>query len=57
MTELAVHYLNPLLCLQRQVAKLGSELVCYWPLLRDNNRQPIFEDALQVTVVQTFCRM
>jgi len=29
--------LNPLLCLQRQVAKLGSELFYSWPLLRDNN--------------------
>jgi len=29
--------LNPLLCLQRQVAKLGSKLFNYWPLLRNNN--------------------
>jgi len=29
--------LNPLHCLQRQVAKLGSELFYYWPLLRNNN--------------------
>jgi len=29
--------LNPLLCLQRHVAKLGSELFYYWPLLRNNN--------------------
>jgi len=29
--------LNPLLCLQRQVAELASELFCYWPLLRNIN--------------------
>ena len=29
--------LNPLHCLQRQAAKLGSELFYYWPLLRNNN--------------------
>jgi len=29
--------LNPLLCLHRQVAKLWSELLYYWPLLRNNN--------------------
>jgi len=29
--------LYPLLCLQRQVAKLGSALFYYWPLLRNNN--------------------
>jgi len=33
----ACNSLNPLLCLQRQVAKLGSELLYYWPLLRNNN--------------------
>jgi len=48
--ELAVH-LNQLFCLQRQVAKLGSELFYYWPLLRNNNMATIFEDALEVTVV------
>jgi len=42
----ACNSLNPLLCLQRQVAKLGRELFYYWPLLRNNT-----EDALQVTVV------
>jgi len=29
--------LDQLFCLQRQAAKLGSELFCYWPLLRNNN--------------------
>jgi len=29
--------INPLLCLQRQVSKLASELFYYWSLLRDNN--------------------
>ena len=29
--------LNPLLCLQRQIAKLVSALFYYWPLLRNNN--------------------
>jgi len=29
--------INPLLCLQRQVAKLTSELFYYWSLLRNNN--------------------
>jgi len=31
------YLLNPVLCLQRQVEKLGGELFYYWPLLRNNN--------------------
>jgi len=30
-------FINSLLRLQRQVAKRGSELFYYWPLLRNNN--------------------
>jgi len=38
---------------RRQVAKLGSELFYYWPLLRNNNMatKQTFDDALQLTVV------
>jgi len=34
--ELAIHS-HPLLCLQKQVAKLASGLFCRWSLLRSNN--------------------
>ena len=37
MQRWACSSLNPLLCLQRQVAKLVSTLFYYWPLLRNNN--------------------
>jgi len=37
MQWLACSSLNSLLCLQTQVAKLGSELFYFWPLLRNNN--------------------
>jgi len=33
----ACSWLNPLLCLQRQIAKLVSALFYYWRLLRNNN--------------------
>ena len=47
----ACSLLNPLLCLQRQVAKLASELFFHWPLLRTITWWQICEDALQATVV------
>jgi len=34
---MSLQLLNPLLWLQRQVAKLASELFYYWPSLRNNN--------------------
>jgi len=42
--------LTPLLWLQRQVAKLVSELLYYWPSLRNNNMVTNLR-RLQVTVV------
>ena len=35
--ELLTVHACPLICLQRQVAKLGKELFYYWTLLRNNN--------------------
>jgi len=35
--------LNPLLCRKREVAKLGSGLFYYWPLLNNNNMAKCFQ--------------
>jgi len=35
--ELLTVHSRPLICLQRQIAKLGKEFLCYWTLLRNNN--------------------
>ena len=35
--ELLTVHSCPLICLQRQIAKLGKELFYYWTLLRNNN--------------------
>jgi len=48
--------LNPLLCLQRQIAKLVSALFYYWPLLRNNNMATHFQRFTSVVAVP-FCRM
>jgi len=47
--ELAIHSC-PLVCLQRQVAKLASGVFYYWFLLRHNNMAKIFKGLIQVTV-------
>jgi len=49
--ELLTVHPCPLICLQRQIAKLGNGVVCFWPLMRNNTMPTNIQSSLQVAAI------
>ena len=49
--ELLTVHSCPLICLQRQTAKPGTGLFCFWPLMRNNNMATNIQSSLQVAAI------